>query len=170
MTALTRDWVRRQSAIRHRHPDHSYFPELATADLRFAASLDVLEQDPADLDRVDDFTRQANSMIKLLALDETQARYKVGVGNGISWLVHGREGRPTVTVLDLSDCAALPWAEQAAGTTVVLQKVVRLFPSETCSRHQRPAPRQTARDWLRPTWLRLPGSDSSSQNATTLSN
>jgi hypothetical protein len=73
----------------------------------------VLEQDPADLDRVDDFTRQANSMIKLLALDEAQARYKVGVGNGTSWLVHGREGRPAVTVLDLSDCAALPWAEQA---------------------------------------------------------
>ncbi len=27
-------------------------------------------------------------------------------------LVYGRE-RPAVTVLDLSDCAALPWAEQA---------------------------------------------------------
>ena len=27
-------------------------------------------------------------------------------------LVYGREG-PAVTVLDLSDCAALPWAEQA---------------------------------------------------------
>jgi hypothetical protein len=27
-------------------------------------------------------------------------------------LVYGREG-PAVTVLELSDCAALPWAEQA---------------------------------------------------------
>ena len=47
----------------------------------------MLEQDPADLDRVDDFTRQANSMIKLLALYEAQARYKVGVVNGITDLV-----------------------------------------------------------------------------------
>ncbi len=56
------------------------------------------------------------------------------------------------------------------GTTGVLQEVAGLFPSETCGRHQRPAPRQTARDWLRPTWLRLPRSDPSSQEAATLSN
>jgi iron-sulfur cluster repair protein YtfE (RIC family) len=48
---------------------------LSAADPRFDAGLEVLEKDHADLDKVlDDFTRQANRVIKLAHLDETQAR------------------------------------------------------------------------------------------------
>lgn len=58
----------------HGWEDHSYFPELSAADPRFDAGLEVLEQDHADLDKVlDDFTRTANRVIKLSALDEAQA-------------------------------------------------------------------------------------------------
>ncbi len=63
----------------HGWEDHSYFPELSAADPRFDAGLDVLEQDHADLDRVlDGFTRTANRAIKLIQLDETQARDEIG--------------------------------------------------------------------------------------------
>ena len=59
----------------HGWEDHSYFPELSAADPRFDAGLEVLEKDHADLDKVlDDFTRQANRVIKLAHLDEAQAR------------------------------------------------------------------------------------------------
>lgn len=59
----------------HGWEDHSYFPELSAADPRFDAGLEVLEKDHADLDIVlDDFTRQANRVIKLAHLDEAQAR------------------------------------------------------------------------------------------------
>ena len=59
----------------HGWEDHSYFPELSAADSRFDAGLEVLETDHADLDRVlEDFTRQANRVIKLAHLDEAQAR------------------------------------------------------------------------------------------------
>ena len=59
----------------HGWEDHSYFPELSAADPRFDAGLEVLEKDHADLDLVlDDFTRQANRVIKLADLDATQAR------------------------------------------------------------------------------------------------
>jgi hemerythrin-like domain-containing protein len=69
----------------HGWEDRSYFPELAAADPRFAAGLDVLEQDHADLDRVlDEFTRQANRVIKLATLDEAQARDEAGVVEGTS--------------------------------------------------------------------------------------
>lgn len=72
----------------HGWEDRSYFPELAAAELRFAAGLDVLEQDHADLDRVlDDFTRQANRVIKLTALDEAQARDEAGTVHGISQVI-----------------------------------------------------------------------------------
>lgn len=58
----------------HGWEDHSYFPELSAADARFDAGLKVLEKDHADLDKVlDDFTRQANRVIKLAHLDEAQA-------------------------------------------------------------------------------------------------
>ena len=58
----------------HGWEDHSYFPELSAADPRFDAGLEVLEKDHADLDRVlDDFTQQANRVIKLAHLDEAQA-------------------------------------------------------------------------------------------------
>lgn len=63
----------------HGWEDHSYFPELSGADPRFDAGLALLEQDHADLDVVlDDFTRQANRVIKLAALDETQAFDEAG--------------------------------------------------------------------------------------------
>lgn len=63
----------------HGWEDHSYFPELSAADPRFDAGLEVLEQDHADLDVVlDEFTRQANRVIKLATLDEAQSFDEVG--------------------------------------------------------------------------------------------
>ncbi|MEM7720273.1 MAG: hemerythrin domain-containing protein [Pseudomonadota bacterium] len=63
----------------HSWEDHSYFPELSAADPRFDEGLELLEQDHADLDQVlDGFTRQANRVIKLAELDETQARDEAG--------------------------------------------------------------------------------------------
>lgn len=63
----------------HGWEDHVYFPELSAADSRFDAGLEILEQDHADLDRVlDDFTRQANRVIKLASLEEVQARDEAG--------------------------------------------------------------------------------------------
>ena len=59
----------------HGREEHSYFPELSAADPRFDAGLEVLEKDHADLDKVlDDFTRTANRVIKLSAMDAGQAR------------------------------------------------------------------------------------------------
>ena len=69
----------------HGWEDHSYFPELSAADPRFDSGLEVLEQDHADLDQVlDDFTRTANRVIKLSALDETQAYKESGTVHDIS--------------------------------------------------------------------------------------
>jgi len=63
----------------HGWEDHSYFPELSAADPRFDAGLEVLEQDHHDLDIVlDDFTRQANRVIKLASLDEKQSLDETG--------------------------------------------------------------------------------------------
>ena len=63
----------------HGWEDHSYFPKLSAADPRFDAGLAVLEQDHADLDQVlDDFTRQANRVIKLATLDPAQAHDEAG--------------------------------------------------------------------------------------------
>ena len=63
----------------HGWEDHSYFPELSEADPRFDAGLEILEKDHADLDVVlDDFTRNANRAIKLMQLDEPQAREEIG--------------------------------------------------------------------------------------------
>lgn len=59
----------------HGWEDRSYFPELSAADPRFDAGLELLEQDHADLDKVlDDFVQGANRVIKLMTLDEAQAR------------------------------------------------------------------------------------------------
>lgn len=64
----------------HGWEDRVFFPELANADPRFQAGLDLLEKDHADLDAVlDDFTRRANRVIKLASLDEAQMRDEVGV-------------------------------------------------------------------------------------------
>lgn len=63
----------------HGWEDRSYFPELSAADPRFDAGLAVLEQDHTDLDKVlDDFTQQANRLIKLTALDAAQAYDEAG--------------------------------------------------------------------------------------------
>lgn len=67
----------------HSWEDRSYFPELSAADPRFDAGLEVLEQDHAGLDVVlEDFTRQANRVIKLTALDEAQAYDEAGALHG----------------------------------------------------------------------------------------
>lgn len=64
----------------HGWEDHSYFPELSAADPRFDAGLEVLEKDHAELDRVlDDFTRQANRVIKLASLDEGAVQSEAGI-------------------------------------------------------------------------------------------
>lgn len=64
----------------HGWEDHSYFPELSAADSRFDAGLELLEQDHSDLDVVlDDFTRQANRVIKLAVLDESQSFDEAGI-------------------------------------------------------------------------------------------
>lgn len=67
----------------HGWEDYSYFPELSAADPRFDAGLEILEKDHADLDRVlDDFTRQANRVIKLATLDELQAMDETAAVHG----------------------------------------------------------------------------------------
>lgn len=63
----------------HRWEDRSYFPELSAADPRFDRGLEILEQDHAVLDNVlDAFSGTANRAIKLVQLDETQAREEAG--------------------------------------------------------------------------------------------
>lgn len=74
----------------HGWEDHSYFPELSAADPRFDAGLEVLEKDHADLDRVlDEFTRQANRMIKLSVLDEAHARNEAAHVHGTAQVIEG---------------------------------------------------------------------------------
>ena len=63
----------------HGWEDHSYFPELSAADPRFDTGLEILEKDHEVLDAVlDVFTRTANRTIKLIQLDEKQAREEAG--------------------------------------------------------------------------------------------
>lgn len=67
----------------HNWEDRSYFPELSAADPRFDAGLEVLERDHADLDIVlDGFTRTGNRAIKLIQLDEAQARDEIDLLHG----------------------------------------------------------------------------------------
>jgi len=87
----------------HGWEDRSYFPELAAAEPRFAAGLDVLEQDHADLDTVlDDFTRQANRVIKLTVLDEAQARNEAGVVHGTVGIIEAFLNRHLADEEDLA--------------------------------------------------------------------
>lgn len=76
----------------HRHhgwEDYSYFPELSAADPRFDAGLEVLEKDHADLDLVlESLTRSANRAIKLIHLDQSQARDEVGQLHGVSQTIN----------------------------------------------------------------------------------
>ncbi|MEM1363358.1 MAG: hemerythrin domain-containing protein [Pseudomonadota bacterium] len=63
----------------HGWEDQSYFPELSAADPRFDAGLELLEKDHADLDQVlESFVSTANRAIKLLQVNEAQARDEVG--------------------------------------------------------------------------------------------
>lgn len=69
----------------HGWEDHSYFPELSAADPRFNAGLDILEKDHEDLDGVlDNFTQTANRTIKLVQLDEKEAREDAGKLHGVA--------------------------------------------------------------------------------------
>ena len=63
----------------HHWEDHSYFPELSAADPRFDRGLEILEKDHAALDGIlDAFTAKSNRVIKLIQLDEAQARNEAG--------------------------------------------------------------------------------------------
>lgn len=63
----------------HGWEDHSYFPELAAADPRFEAGLEILEKDHLELDVVlERFSKSANRVIQLVQLDEKQARDEAG--------------------------------------------------------------------------------------------
>ena len=63
----------------HHWEDHSYFPELSAADPRFDAGLEILEKDHEALDGIlDGFTRASNRVIKLIQLEEAQARDEAG--------------------------------------------------------------------------------------------
>ena len=63
----------------HGWEDYSYFPELSAADPRFDVGLEILEKDHESLNVVlDDFTEVANRTIKLVQLDEKQARDEAG--------------------------------------------------------------------------------------------
>lgn len=74
----------------HGWEDRSFFPELANADARFEHGLDTLENDHLQLDNVlDRFTRQANRVVKLIQLDEYQARSEAGKVHDLSQEIGG---------------------------------------------------------------------------------
>ncbi len=59
--------------------DRAFFPEIRAADPRFGHGLETLEADHEVLDQtIDSLTRQANRVIKLVQLEETQARSEAG--------------------------------------------------------------------------------------------
>ncbi len=63
----------------HGWEDHTYFPELMAADPRFTAGLEILEKDHQDLDVVlESFSKTANRVIQLAALDPKQALSEAG--------------------------------------------------------------------------------------------
>ena len=63
----------------HGWEDYSYFPELAAADPRFEAGLEILEKDHQELDVVlESFSKSANRVIQLAGLDEKQAHEEAG--------------------------------------------------------------------------------------------
>ncbi|WP_305984710.1 hemerythrin domain-containing protein [Roseibium sp. MMSF_3544] len=69
----------------HTWEDKSYFPELSAADPRFDAGLEILEKDHHELDRVlDSFSETGNRAIKLIQLDEHQARDEAGRLHGLA--------------------------------------------------------------------------------------
>jgi hypothetical protein len=73
----------------HGWEDYSYFPELSAADPRFDAGLEILEKDHQTLNVVlDDFTEIANRAIKLVQLDEAQARDEAGRLHGLAETIY----------------------------------------------------------------------------------
>lgn len=69
----------------HNWEDKNYFPELSAADPRFDKGLEILEKDHQELDRVlDSFTATANRALKLIQLDESQARDEAGRLHGLA--------------------------------------------------------------------------------------
>jgi hypothetical protein len=57
----------------HGWEDHSFFPELAAADPRFATGLEMLESDHVALDALlDRFSRTGNRVVQLATLDASQ--------------------------------------------------------------------------------------------------
>lgn len=69
----------------HGWEDHSYFPELAAADPRFEAGLEILEKDHQELDVVlESFSTTANQAIQLAQLDAQQVWDKAGELHGVA--------------------------------------------------------------------------------------
>ncbi len=69
----------------HGWEDHSYFPELAAADPRFEAGLEILEKDHQELDVVlESFSKSANRVIQLALLDKEQVREEAGKLHGVA--------------------------------------------------------------------------------------
>ncbi len=63
----------------HHWEDRSYFPELSAADPRFDTGLAILEKDHVCFnDLLEQLTRKANRVIKLVQLDETAAYDEAG--------------------------------------------------------------------------------------------
>ncbi len=63
----------------HTWEDRKFFPEIREADWRFDTGLETLESDHDVLDEtLEDLTGRANRVIKLIDLDETQARSEAG--------------------------------------------------------------------------------------------
>ena len=63
----------------HMWEDRDYFPELLAADDRFARGLEMLEGDHLQMDEIlGRFTDQANRVVQLIQLDETQAKGEAG--------------------------------------------------------------------------------------------
>ncbi|KMW59815.1 hypothetical protein AIOL_004799 [Candidatus Rhodobacter oscarellae] len=74
----------------HTWEDRSFFPELSEADDRFDHGLQMLEADHEVLDEtLDRFTRAGNRVVKLIQLDEAQAREEAGALHGIASEIEG---------------------------------------------------------------------------------
>ena len=74
----------------HTWEDRDYFPELRRADGRFADGLDMLEGDHQVLDAtLERLTGAANRVIKLIGLDEAQARDEAGALHGAAAELEG---------------------------------------------------------------------------------
>ncbi len=86
----------------HGWEDHTFFPELSAADARFDAGLETLESDHVALDNVlDRFTTGANRVVKLIQLEECQARDEAGGLHDVATEIEGFLARHLVDEEDL---------------------------------------------------------------------